>query len=338
MRRLFFLYMGLSLVFIFFSSSYSQNDFPNGLSHELNGEPVSDWNEKHIENNIKCKIHWQRKADMPEARRNLKIAAVGNKIFALGGYAEPHKGGEKGNFCYDIERDTWSVKSDMLSGRSNFAMASVNGKLYAIGGDKFLDKCEVYNPETDLWAAITPLPTARQHINCSVIDGRIYVVGGRINWSENPQEALINTHEVYDIKSNSWNTIAPFPQKTENPSLSAVSGKLYVMDGYSRSLREYDPAKNVWEERNKIPSAHVIAGAAVINDKIFVLEGVRPGEDFSRLFVYDPAADSWSETTSLPVGVKLCGFTSVNSKLYAVGGCDQKFIANNYIFVGEIEE
>ena len=59
----------------------------------------------------RVKISWHRKADMPEARRNLKIAAVGDKIYALGGYAQPYRTREKGNFCYDIKGDTWSVKS-----------------------------------------------------------------------------------------------------------------------------------------------------------------------------------------------------------------------------------
>ncbi len=284
------------------------------------------------------RIHWQRKADMPEARRNLKIAAVGNEIFALGGYAQPHKGREQGNFCYDIKSDTWSVKKDMHVGRSNFAIASVKGKLYAIGGDKFLEECEVYRPENDSWFSITPMPTARQHINCAVIEDKIHVVGGRISWSENPQEALIDAHEVYDTDSDSWNNSAPFPRKTENPSVSAVKGKLYVIDGSDGSLRVYDPDKNVWEDRNKIPSAHFIAGSTVIDDRLFVLDGVRPDEDFSRLFVYDTTDDTWGEATSLPVGVKLAGFASANNKLYVMGGCDHEFIAQNYVFVGEIEE
>jgi len=321
MRRLFSLPMIFGSFAIILGGATSPADGPDDLTRRGN-----------------TRIHWQRKADMPEARRNLKIAAVGNEIFALGGYAQPHKGREQGNFCYDIKSDTWSVKKDMHVGRSNFAIASVNGKLYAIGGDKFLDDCEAYRPENDSWFSISPMPTARQHIDGAVIEDRIHVIGGRISWSENSQEALIDAHEVYDTGSDSWNNSAPFPRRAENPSVSAVKGKLYVIDGFDGSLRVYDPEKNVWEDRNKMPSAHFIVGSAIMNDKIFVLDGARPEEDYSRVFVYDTEDDSWSEATSLPVGVKLAGFTSVGGKLFVIGGCDHEFTARSSVFVGEIEE
>jgi len=317
------------LVFIFLLSGnpFSLYDFSCDLPNISSGQATT----------IKYKILWVKKADMPEARRNLKIAAVNNNIFALGGYAQPLKGREKGNFCYDIKTDTWSVKSDMITERSNFAIASLNGKLYAIGGDRILDKAEVYDPDTDIWTSISPMPTARQHINGAVLENGIYVTGGRIGGSENPQEGLSNAHEVYDIKKAYWKTLAPFPRRTENPAMSVVDGKLYVIDGIDRSVRAYDPGKDIWEERNQMPSVYFIAGSTVVNDKIFVLDGVRPEEEFSRLFVYDPADDSWSEATSLPVGVKLAGFTSVNNKLYVVGGCDHNFTAKNYTFEGEVD-
>lgn len=298
----------------------------SGNSFRLNG------------NGVQYKIRWERKADMPEARRNLKAAAVGNKIYALGGYSQPHKGREKGNFCYDIKSDTWSVKAEMPTGRSNFAIGVAQGKLYAIGGDKFLDKGEAYYPRSDTWMPIILMPTARQHINCGIINDRIFIVGGRISWSKDPYEALVDTHEVYDTKSNSWKTVAPFPGKIENPSISAVKGKMYVINGKDCSLTVFDPASGAWIAKKKIPSAHFIAGSAVIKDKIFVMDGVRPGEDVSRVFVYDPTDDSWGEATSLPHEVKLAGFTSANNKLYVLGGCNLQFIANNHIFLGEIEE
>lgn len=287
------------------------------------------------QNKMRYNIFWERKADMPEARRNLKAVSVGNKIFALGGYAQPSKGGEKGNFCYAIKSNSWSVKTDMLTGRSNFAVASFNGKLYAIGGDKFLDKGEVYDPESDSWFPIVSMPTARQHINCGIIDGRIYIVGGRINWSRDSKDAIVDVHEVYDIKSNSWEVLTAFPRKIENPSMSVVKGKLYVIDGKDLSVTVYDPDKGVWEDRNKMPSAHFIAGATVVNDKIIVLDGVRPGEDVARVYVYNPADDSWGEATSLPMDVKLAGFTSVNNQLYVIGGCNHQFTANKYVFEGQ---
>ena len=275
---------------------------------------------------------------MPEARRNLKVAAIDDKLYALGGYAEPFQGLEKGNFCYDTAHDTWSVKADMLIGRSNFAICAVRGKLYAIGGDRFLDDGEVYDPLKDSWNSIASMPTARQHINCSVIRNEIYIPGGRISYSDNPDETIIDTHEVYDIKRNSWKTISPCPKKIENPSISVVKGKLYVIDYKNRSLRVYDPRKDHWEEKQGIPSAHFIAGATVIEEKIFVLDGVRPEEDFSRVFVYNTAHDSWREATSLPEGLKLSGFTSVDNTLYIVGGCNPDFAAQAHVYRGDIEE
>lgn len=279
-------------------------------------------------------IQWEQRADMPEARRNLKAVALGNRIYAMGGYAQPHRGLENALFCYDIKTDAWSTRSPMPTPRSNFAVAVVEGKVYAIGGDKFLDKGETYDPGTDTWTVLPPMPTARQHINCAVTGRHIHVPGGRISHSREPDESLTGVHEVYDVRSRSWQTLTPFPAKIDNPSVSAVEGKLYALNRMNGSLRMFDPHKGEWIKKKGNPSVHFPSGSVVLEGKIFVLDGVRPGENVSRLFVYDPATNTWEETTPLPVGIKLCGFAAAEGRLYVIGGCDQQFVASPRAFVG----
>src|SRR5439155_601932 len=95
---------------------------------------------------------WTTKAPMPTARCGLAAAAVGGKIYAIGG------GNDNGNLNvveeYDPASNTWTTKAPMPTARFALPAAAVGGKIYAIGGGNFdaigngkeLNVVEAYTP------------------------------------------------------------------------------------------------------------------------------------------------------------------------------------------------
>ena len=75
---------------------------------------------------------WTQKAPMITPRGEVSLAAVGGKIFALGGNINgtsvPH------NEEYDIATDKWRTRYPMPRARDHMGVAVLNGKIIAVGG------------------------------------------------------------------------------------------------------------------------------------------------------------------------------------------------------------
>lgn len=75
---------------------------------------------------------WTQKASMPAIRGEVAAAAVGDKLFALGGNlagkAMPR------NEEYDPVGDRWQARAPLPQARDHLGVAALNGKIYAFGG------------------------------------------------------------------------------------------------------------------------------------------------------------------------------------------------------------
>jgi N-acetylneuraminic acid mutarotase len=108
-------------------------------------------------------------------------------------------------------------------------------------------------------------------------------------------------------------------------------GKVYIMTGQSPGveangfIQEYDPASGNWRDLSFMPTVASHAGAAVLNDKIYLVGGfvanVHVGA-VARVFEYDPAADSWRAVAPLAAPRGSAGVVALNGKIHAIGGRD----------------
>ena len=75
---------------------------------------------------------WTQKAPMPAVRGEVAAAAVGDRLFALGGgvagKAVPR------NEEYDPATDRWRPRAPLPQARDHLGVAVLNGKIYAFGG------------------------------------------------------------------------------------------------------------------------------------------------------------------------------------------------------------
>lgn len=172
---------------------------------------------------------WEDLPPMPTVRGALGAAAIGGKLYAVGGI------GEQGNSgaveVYDPATNTWSRKASLPTPRDHLAVAVAGGRLYAIGGrvngsySNNLAVVEVYDPLADAWQAAAPLPTARSGIAAGVIGDTVYVVGG-----EAP-EGTFDTNEAYSASADRWQAALPLPTARHGLGAAVIDDHLYVIAG-----------------------------------------------------------------------------------------------------------
>lgn len=103
-----------------------------------------------------------------------------------------------------------------------------------------VDTVQSYNIKTRSWTDHKPAPYPVNHGNIAAVKGRIYLLGGLMGGNFSRWGAVTNSY-VYDIKKDTWKTIAPMPSGTERgASAMGVSGsKIYLAGGSSAVSRSY---------------------------------------------------------------------------------------------------
>ena len=109
-------------------------------------------------------------SSMSERRKYPGAAAIGGKIYAMGGCdsTSRHNSVE----CYDPSTDQWIRLSPMLSSRSGLGLAVLDGFLYAVGGydgSTYLSSTERYDPLSDEWTMAPNMFMSRDCVGVTVV-------------------------------------------------------------------------------------------------------------------------------------------------------------------------
>ncbi|MFL5872971.1 MAG: PASTA domain-containing protein [Solirubrobacterales bacterium] len=173
-----------------------------------------------------------------------------------------------------------------------FAADPGTGLMYAQenSGTKFFR----YDPHTNAWNELAPAPlSSGNNGGAAYLNGRIYVV-----YTGNANEIA-----VYDIASNSWDTIDnPLAEGTGN--IVAGNGRLYLV--VNREFVSYDPATEIATPLADAPDFapsecsnegfEKWGGLQVVGGKIYGHQG----DGCTGFAVYDVAGNSWQELPLAP--------------------------------------
>jgi N-acetylneuraminic acid mutarotase len=195
---------------------------------------------------------WKALAALPTARLAAVAAAVGGKIYVLGGAGnyksrdgqsldpnQPHRVFDV-NEVYDPATNSWASKQVLPTPRSAMFAGVVNGKIYLIGGrvgaafatvGSATDIVEEYDPATDKWGFLKDrMPTPRDEGVAVVYNNRIYVAGGEsINALNN---SVSRAFEVYDPASNSWQSLGNMPLARYGLAGGVIGNRIHVVGGH----------------------------------------------------------------------------------------------------------
>lgn len=123
---------------------------------------------------------WKVLTDLPpKASSSMAgVAALGNKLYIIGGVQGPHKQVVDSCFCYSVATNNWTNISSLTQPRYNLSLVGVDGRLYAIGGEYeriVMSSVEIYDVASARWAFAANLPQPAARPACTTAMNRIFV-------------------------------------------------------------------------------------------------------------------------------------------------------------------
>lgn len=219
---------------------------------------------------------WNTIAPMQQDRCRFSLNFVGEFLYAVGGASEldDAEDMDPGDLvdqhastaeCYDPSTDKWSYIPMMPGSRVQHAGAAQDHYLYISGG---LDRHRVlasfyrYNTKMQVWEQLPSMLTPRaDHMMVSIND-KIYVCGGWTERSMADTRTLIDTIDVYNKDSRTWEVVTQIPTPRFHAGIVAVNTKIYIIGGFysdsmfdlTRSVIEcYDVDTNQWTSVERYP-------------------------------------------------------------------------------------
>jgi N-acetylneuraminic acid mutarotase len=124
---------------------------------------------------------WSTAPGPPTPREHLGGAAVGGRVYTVGG----RTGGVSGNLAafeaFDTSTGTWTRLPDLPTRRGGLAAAATcAGLIIAVGGEAAATfaEVEVYDVNGEGWRSLPPLPTPRHGLGAVAIGTVLYTLAG----------------------------------------------------------------------------------------------------------------------------------------------------------------
>jgi N-acetylneuraminic acid mutarotase len=175
---------------------------------------------------------WTRLPDAPSPRAALGLVAIGNRLYAAGGYDETDSR-LRTLEVYDIDRRRWTTGPPMPTGRNHVGAAVLDGELVVTGGrpgdiNGGMTTVERYDPKARRWSSLPPLGTARSGHAAVVTRGRLVVLGGE---ELVPGGQTIEQVEAFDPEARSWRALPDMVTPRHGLGGVARRGRIYSIEG-----------------------------------------------------------------------------------------------------------
>src|SRR5215218_4488522 len=198
---------------------------------------------------------WRTLAPAPSQRTEVAAAAVGRRIWVLGGYA-PDGATLATVEVYDTAANRWERGPDLPVAVNHAMAATLDGVLYIAGGnDGDGPSPQVARLDGDRWRTLAPLPQGRSAGGLVALDGRLYLVGGVV------EGGLAADTQVYDPAADAWSPAPGLPTPREHLGAAASAGKVYVVGGRVGgaannlgTAEAFDPARGRWTGLAELPT------------------------------------------------------------------------------------
>lgn len=282
---------------------------------------------------------WQARAALPLPRSEMAWAtAWADRMHIVGGYGEGRVD-RPYHHVYDPAADQWLNAAPLPRGANHVSVAADAGRVYALGGftqqNRGSDQnAYAYDVAADRWDSIAPLPRPRGAGAAVALNGKIHLIGGA---SEPAAErASVGWHEVYDPKTDKWETRKALPGARDHVGCVAYRGLIHVIGGrfntfeYNTDLHHvYLPERDTWELRAALPTVRSGHGLVVYRDRLFAMGGesgvVRDGRltqerVFGQMESYDPASDSWQSHAPMLTPRHAVGAAVLGDLIFVAGG------------------
>lgn len=279
-------------------------------------------------------------------RQEHGVAAVGDKVYVIGGIVPQGSGGitTTGRVdVYDTRHDTWSDAAPLPVAMNHPNVAVVHGRIYVLGGLsggsawQALPDSFVYSPRAGRWRRLPPVPAAivRGSAAIGVHGTRIVLAGGMrvLVPGAGGLQDTVDTVSAYDVVTGRWESLPRLPQARDHAGGAVVGGTFYVLGGRDRgqvnvrdTVHALDLRGRRWSERAPMPTARGGIAAAAVGTRIYTFggegrhDGSNPNTVFDETEAYDTERDRWRRLAPMPVPRHGTAAVAVRGTIHIPGG------------------
>jgi len=264
---------------------------------------------------------WAALTPMSEARQEVGVAVIGNRIYVVGGF---RTNGSTANTVevYDVAADRWSFGPPLPVAVNHPGAAALGGLLYVVAGATATGPTaalQAFDPGRNVWEARTPMAVARSAVMTGTLGGKLYVAGG---------SPAGQAFEVYDPATDRWTSLAELPTGRNHLAGGFIGGRLHAVGGRPpltlATHEAFDVAAARWGPLAPMPTGRSGHAAALVRGCLYVMGGEGNPNAGSGTFAenegYDPRTDQWFRLLPMPTPRHGIGAVVVGDRIYIPGG------------------
>jgi len=265
---------------------------------------------------------WEILAPMPHARTEVAAAALGGRIYVIGGF-DGFARTTATVQIYDPRANAWTMGPPLPQPVHHAMAVTLGDRVYVVGGLtglRLLPTERAFVLDGGAWRPIASLPQPLGAAGIAVLAGRIHVAGGKGSRGD------VTAHYVYDPASDAWAPRAALPAARDHLAAAVLDGRLYATGGrlegaISRNVTRvdvYDPRADAWSEGTPLVYARSGHAAVTLGPWIFVFGGEEPGGTIAPVEML--ATARWTAPTRMPTPRHGLGAAVIANTIYLVSG------------------
>ena len=175
----------------------------------------------------------------------------------------------------------WKELAPLPVGHSIHTAVLLGGSVYVGGGfegrstdDQNSYRLDVYNLTTNQWSP-SPITTPYCHFALTVLDDKLVTAGGVAKNDEHVKKVLV-------LNAGQWKDYSEMPTARLSATAVGYHSMLIVVGGIAEvegiltaisTTELLDTTNGCWYTCNNLPSPHYHMKAAIMNDKLYLLDG-----------------------------------------------------------------
>lgn len=187
---------------------------------------------------VPAEDRWVERAPLPDLRSGDAVGVPGGVVVVGGGFGSPEHGGVfpgDSAAVYDATANSWRYAAPITTPRSQPLAVAIGSEVHVFGGQQLdgagtVRDIEVYDAANDTWR------TGGRFVDYGLIVGQAYAGNGNAvhffgGVYAQPGAAMIETHFLYDIASETWDVLPPLPTPRAHAAAVVLDGRIHVIGG-----------------------------------------------------------------------------------------------------------
>ena len=272
--------------------------------------------------------HWVELPHMLQPRAAAAAAVVGDRLVVTGGV---DASGGLLNTTEIFDGNSWILGAPIPTPRQMLAAASDGKLVYTVGGaneNSDLATVEAYDPAAKTWTRLPDLSQPRSDLGVAIADRRLVAAGGL------SAGQVLKSVAVLDLIARTWSDLPDMGTARHGlavaavgKSVFAIGGSADVGDGQVISSAEalQLPARRIqpvaqWRSLPDAPTPRLMMAWAVLDDKIWIMGGLRDGAALQTVESYDPRTGAWQPQPPLPMPLHHAAAATYRGEVVVLGG------------------